>query len=366
MLYRRNLVSLILVLLLLVQPVFATSQDDAGEVSAPTQAPDIISAVHTVDALPANWSPLSPVSTVQQWLLSHTTAAMYTLADDGSWTPVLASALPEDVTADYAGSYGIPSDARGGYAYRILLNAQARWDDGLMITADDYIFSVQKLLEDEENRQNWLFLANAAAVLSEKKIPGDDIVNLRQAGFSNMQEALNAGHVDFYVDTTHFWGLNAGWLPITDRNRLMDFAMPSGMDERTVTPAYLYARYLADGSENSRLQRDFIGVSKSYQNSYTMEDLGLIKAGSFELVLLLQEPLAPSALMQKLENLFLFRKSYWSKDYATSDATYCGYGPYRITSADSAQIILEPNEFWWGTPVSDQFHRIICRVGGKD
>mgnify|MGYP002519920912 CR=1 FL=1 len=68
------------------------------------------------------------------------------------------------------------------------------------------------------------------------------------------------------------------------------------------------------------------------------------------------------ALMQKLENLFLFRESYWGKDYATSPETYCGYGPYRITAADSSQIILEPNPNWWGAPVTEDFDRIICRA----
>ena len=142
--------------------------------------------------------------------------------------------------------------------------------------------------------------------------------------------------------------------------------MPDGLDERYVSGAYLYSRYLASGRENSRFQSEFIGISKNDGGITTMEDLGLLKISPFELVLILDEPMAPSTLIQKLEKLFLFRKNFWGKDFATSVQTYCGYGPYRITSADSEEIILEPNENWWGIPVTEAYDRIICRAAGKD
>lgn len=357
MLQLRKLLCLFLTVLLLVQPVFA------GDATEPVQA-DIVSAVRTVDTLPSNWNPLTP-GEGKQWFLTMTTAPVYTLTN-GEWEPVLAAALPEDVTADYAGTYGIPADAPGSYAYRILLNDSACWEDGAAITADDYLFSTQKLLEDEENRSNWTFLANAEAALSEEVQPGDAIISLRSASFTSMQEARAAGHTEFYVDTTRFWGLEGGWRSISDRSRLQDFAMPSGMDERFVSPAYLFARYLADGAENSRLQREFIGISEAAGKPFTMEDLGIIPVSSHELVLILQQPAAPSVLMERLETLFLFRESCWGKDFATSPETYCGYGPYRITAADPDQIILEPNPNWWGAPVTGEFDRIICRITGKD
>ena len=346
-------------MLLLAQPVFAE------EATEPVR-PDIISAIRIVEELPSNWSPLAPATAETQWLLDKTTAPVYTLTDTGSWEPVLASALPEDVTADYAGTYGIPSDAQGSFAYRILLSGDACWEDGDAITAEDYVFSIQKLLEDEENRNNWTFLANAEAVLSGATKPAEEIVSLRSATFTSMQEALSAGHSDFYIDTTRFWGLEGGWRSISDRSRLQDFAMPEGMDERFVTPAYLYARYLADGTENSRLQREFIGIPETAGVPVTTDDLGVISISPCELVLIMQMPTAPSVLMQKLEKLFLFHESCWGKDFATSAETYCGYGPYRITAADAAQIILEPNHNWWGAAVTGEFDRIICRPAEKE
>lgn len=347
-------------MLLLVQPVFATEETSTAPVDI--ENADIVSAVRTVSSLPASWNPLSPAESEKQWLLNQTTAPMYQFAVDGSWIPVLAQNLPEDVTTDYAGTYGIPATAIGGYAYRIVLNPDACWEDGQPITASDYIFSIQKLLEDEENRDNWTFLANSKAILSGKTLPTDEIVTLRSAGFTSLQEAKKAGYTDFYLNTTRFWGLDGGWRSILDHSRLQDFAMPSGMDERFVSPAYLFEYYLSDGAENSRLQREFIGISKDSGEVMTMDKLGLLSTGSHELVIILQKAAAPSTLMQKFENLFLIRESCWGKDFATSPETYCGYGPYRITAADSAQIILEPNPNWWGAPVTGDFDRIICRA----
>ena len=98
----------------------------------------------------------------------------------------------------------------------------------------------------------------------------------------------------------------------------------------------------------------------------TMEDLGLLSTDSYQLTLILQKAAAPSTLMQKLEHLYLFRKSFWGKNYAPSPETYCGYGPSRITAVDSSQSILQPNPNWWGTPVAGDFDRILCRAAGKD
>ena len=360
MLHLNKISALLLAVFLLVQPVFAQS-----EPSLPTEL-DVVSAVHLVAALPSNWSPLSVRTEERQFLLDLTTAPVYTLSADGSWQPVLASALPEDVTAQYAGTFGIPAGAQGGYAYRIQLNPDACWEDGAAITADDYIFSIEKLLEDEENRANWTFLAGAEAILSGENRPGDEIISLREARLFNIHDALAAGYADLYVDTTRFWGLDAGWQNISSRSRLEDLAMPDGMDERFVSPAYLYAHYLADGAESSRFQSNFIGIRKLSGETMTMEDLGIRKTGPLEIVLLLQEPCAPSTLMQKLEKLVLLRKNCWSNYFATSVETYRSYGPYCITSVGEEQIVLEPNPSWWGDPVSRDFDRIICRAEGKD
>ena len=347
MLHVRKALCIFFIALFLVQPVFAETE--------PTAAPDIVTAIHTVTALPTSWDSLSAQTAEAQWLRSLTTAPLYAMQADGTWEPVLARALPEDVTVDYAASCGIPENAQRGYAFRILLDNSACWDDGTPITADDYIFSIQKLLQNEETSKDWTFLANAEAILSNKKQTGSDIISLGDAGFSSVSQAWSAGYTEFYVDTDGFWGLSNGWMSVSDRTRLRDYAMPSGLDEYFVSPAYLYNRYLMDGAETSRYQSEFVGICQTPGTALTMDDLGLMKINDLELVLILSEPAAASTLMQRLEALFLFRQEGSS-----------GYGPYRVTSANGEEIILEPNPNWWGVADTRGYDRIICRMEGKD
>lgn len=351
MLHRKRLSTLLFALMLLVQPVFAE-----GEVTEPT-VPDIVTAVKSMQTLPADISPLTPATEEKLFLRGLTTAPLYTLSPDGSWMPLLAAALPEDVTAEYAGSFDIPADAQRGYAYRIQLHENARWEDGTVITADDVVYSVRKLFENEHTSAHWQFLAGAAAIGSGKLHTGSDIISLKDAGFSGVTEAWNAGYMDFYLDTEGFWGLDSGWKPISDRIRLRDFAMPGGLDEYFVTPAYLYRYYLMDGAISSRDQTEFVGICSKAGNPYTSDDLGVLAAGDRELILLTQSPMTAATLMQKLEELFLFRSD-------AAEGQLLSYGPYRIISSDTEQILLEPNPHWWGEADQRGYDRICCRKIG--
>ena len=95
MLQLRKTLSLIFAVLLLVQPVFAETVDTAPPTVPPE--PDLISAVYSMEELPSNWSPLSPATTERTWLRDQTTTPIYKLSADGSWLPVLAAELPEEL-----------------------------------------------------------------------------------------------------------------------------------------------------------------------------------------------------------------------------------------------------------------------------
>ncbi len=342
MLHLRKALCICFTALLLAQPVFAETEP----------VPDMVTALHPVEKIPTDFDP----RTAPDWLKKLTAASLFALDADGNWTPVLASALPEDVTANHAGTYGIPGNAARGYAYRILLDEQARWEDGTPITGEDYVNSIRAAFENPKTAENWLFLANASAIRSGKLQPGSDIVSLRDAHFSGIGEAWAAGYTEFYLDTEGFWGLGGGWKSVSDRIRLRDFAMASGLDEYFVTPAYLYRYYLMDGAISSYYQTEFIGICRTPGDAMTIEDLGLVQVSDHEIHLLLQEPLTPSTLMQKLESISLFREN---------GDTPLSYGPYRIVSATKTEILLEPNPHWHGGADPRGYDRILCQKIGS-
>ena len=351
MLHLRKALCIFLMALLLAQPVFAETEGPTEPPTAPPE-PDIITAIRSVEKIPIDFSPLS----APEWFLEMTTAPLYALSDDGTWSPVLAQALPEDVTAEFAGTYGIPTDAQRGYAFRILLNKDARWEDGIPITADDYISSIETLFYQEKTAKDWLFLAGAEDIRSGKLHSGSDIISLREAGFSSVRDAWSAGYTEFFVDTDGFWGLGGGWKSVSDRARLRDYAMPGGLDEYFVSPAYLYNNYLMSGAQSSHYQNRFIGISKTPGKKLTLDDLGLVKIQDYELVLIFEEPSTASTLIQRLDALYLFREL---------NNTFLSYGPYRVTSATHTDMLLEPNSNWLNGPDPRGYDRILCQKIGS-
>lgn len=298
-------------------------------------------AIRYMDTLPGNWSPESEQTTEKEFLRALTTTAFYGL-EDGAFTEGLAL-QPEDVTGEYAGDsrYGIPAGADRGYAFRITLREDVFWQDGAAVTADDVIFALEKDLED------YRWLANAEAYLAGSEQLAEEVVSLQEAGFESVSDAQAAGYTKFYVNLDGFWGLEAGWEPITAQNRIRDWAMPAGLDELYVTPAYLYRTYLAEGASLSWFQSRYVGVGASWA-PLTAEDVGILRTGDHEIVLITGEPAAALTLAARLAGLCLVKQELSGSAYGTSPETYCSYGPYQIVSAGADEILLERNPHWQG------------------
>lgn len=330
---KRNLLALILVLCLCL----------SSAVSAAELEPRI-EASHQME-IPACWSPLGEQTEETELLLALTADRLYHLSPDGSaLIPSLAVSLPEDVTGEFAGSYGIPENTGLGRAYRIRLDTQGRWEDGASITADDWLFTINELID-----RNMLELAIAALndYYTHAEKPSEEIISLADAGFSSVEEARDAGHTEFYVDVGNFWGLEAGWISASGRERLKDAAIPSGITEMYISGAYLFDRYLKTGADQSVFQREFVGIAAAPEY-VQRSDLGLIREDAHTLVLILEAPTTAEALALELSRLIPLREDLFGENYATSAATYSACGPYRIVSCSNGEITLVPNEYWLG------------------
>ncbi|MBQ7801400.1 MAG: hypothetical protein IJ375_03645 [Oscillospiraceae bacterium] len=266
-----------------------------------------------------------------------TSTALYTL-EDGELTPGLAG-LPVDVTGEYAGTRGVPTGAERCYAFRVPLAEDVFWEDGTAVTAGDLLTAIQAKLDTD-----FRWLSNAEGYLAGWERDSDTVVSLADAGFGTLAEAEAAGYTRFYVDTAELWGLDGGWEPITDRARIRDWAMPSGLEELYVTPAYLYRNYLAEGKSLSYLQGEFLGVTADRADVLTLEDVGAVKTGGHELLLISASPVTAGTVAARLLDLTL------------TDSR--SYGPYRVVSADAEEILLERNPYWAGD--TEEYQRIRC------
>ena len=336
----RKYFGLLIALALLVATVLAASAADTKVV-----------AVREMDTLPASWSPLKLDSSEAEFIQDHIGGGMYQISHKDKFIQsYLTTNILDDVTTEYSGHYGIPEGAVRNYAYRITLNDKACWDDGKPITADDWMYTVYKMLES--GNENILILANAAGCRNGQT--RNQIISLADAGYGSVAAAQEAGITDFYVDVEHYWGLGEGWRSVTDITRLKDHAMTQGYNEMYVSAAWIYDRYLAEGQPYAYFQSEFVGIAGE-GTPLTLDDVGIVKISDYELVLILEQPEGETSLKMKLADFRLVRagSSYTSAENSPS------YGPYRVAEVTAEGIRLERNPNWWGA--SGQYEQILCR-----
>ena len=254
---------------------------------------------------------------------SLTAAPLYDVAD-GRLTAGIAR-MPEDVTAEYAGNalYGIASTETRGRAFRIILEAGVYFEDGTILKAQDLASALRERLAD------YPWIAGGADFLQGGEKLAQQVISLKAAGFDTVSAAKEAGYTRFYMDLAHFWGLEAGWEPVDSRNRINDYAMPGGLDEKYVTPAYLYRNYLTEGATLSYMHSRYVGVAETVEKM-TLEDVGILETGDEALIIITSEAMTARTLAARLASLEL--EGLW--------------GPYRIVTWDADEILLERNEFW--------------------
>ena len=336
----RKYFGLLAVVALLMATVLAASAADTPVV-----------AVREMDTLPSSWNPAEADSPEAEFIQDLTGGGMYQISHKDKFIQSdLTTNILEDVTTEYSGHYGVPERAVRNYAYRITLNEKACWDDGTPITADDWLYSIHKMLES--GNESTLILANAAGYC--KGEGRKQIVFLADAGYNSVAEAQEAGITEFYVDVEHYWGLGEGWRSAKDITRLKDPAMMLGCSEMYVSAAWLYETYLANERPYAYFQREFVGIAGE-GTPLTLEDVGILKTGSHELVLILEEPEGETSLKMRLADFRLVREgcSYRSAEDSAS------YGPYRVMEVTSDGIRLEKNPNWWGK--EGQYEQILCR-----
>ncbi len=105
---------------------------------------------------PSTWNPHTYRTNDDAYVNGYTTLGLYEFFFTDGYNgyevrPEMAAAEPKDVTLEYksVAKWEIPADADGGYAYEISLNPLATWEDGTLINADTYVYSMERLLSPD-------------------------------------------------------------------------------------------------------------------------------------------------------------------------------------------------------------------------
>ena len=344
----KKIAALTLCVILTVLPVAASET----EATASPTLPPIYVGVQQLEALPASWNPLDAADANQQAILALTSQRLYRKTADGGFAEEMAL-LPVDVTAEYAGTYGVPANAKRGYAFEIAIREGFFWENGKPVTDRDWLYTIETWMEHGVLP---LEIANYGKYLAGETYPSDRIQSLMEAGFSTLAEAKSAGYTDFYLETEYFWGLEPGWYRVDDRTRLFDAAIPSGCEEMYVTPAYLYRHYLGENGSLTMFQSESLGIPVTSGSAYTRMDVGLlVKNGC--LVLILEAPTTAGTVTAVLAERYPLPSGTNFEDYGNQNH-YIACGPYRISEVTKQEITLEPNPYW--TADTTELERVRC------
>ena len=102
---------------------------------------------------PRSWNTHNATTDTDTYIQGYTEIGLYdfTLSEDNTtyaFVDEMATGDPVDVTSRYSGRYGIAAN-ESGKAWEITLNPDATWENGTAITAEDYVWSMERVLSSE-------------------------------------------------------------------------------------------------------------------------------------------------------------------------------------------------------------------------
>ena len=351
-----------------------------------------------------NWNPHSWETNDDSYVLGYITTALYdfVLNEDMSGYTIIAeaaAAMPEDVTAEYVGQYGIQA-GETAKAWKIALNPLVTWDDGTKINAETYVYSMKQLLDPLAlNRRADSFYSGDFEIVNAKAYFYDGKTSYALAG-SALADAIANGTA--YLDMG-FWGcvgaLDANGNPapqyvkITDDTQYRDAAVAEGEAEAWISAKYLYETYLAAGKPYESYAASYLYVAQTLPK-VSFDEVGIKALDEYTLLLVTASPVAEAEFYMpyNLSSAWLVKQDLYescqtwfdaagnvvkagaanaasiSNDYCTTIDKTASYGPYNFTYYElDKQLTFERNDNWYG--YSDGKHygqyqtdKISCQV----
>ena len=356
-----------------------------------------------------NWNPHSWETNDDSYILGYQSMGFYDFvlnADLTGYSVVceMAAALPVDVTANYVGSYGV-EEGDVAKAWKISLNQAAKWDDGTVINADTYIYSMQQQLDGLAlNRRADSYYAgdfeivNAKAYLYQGKtvtldngasgefesvgdlVKGNDGVYTYKGGKVQIAIGVALDWLSGYSLKDYVDAYGESMFDVEAFNALV--ALDTDADGYVAvtddTIGYLQSVITAsnDWGETDADWVNYVYVDVTYADC-AWNEVGVLKTGEYEIVIILAtEMVQPEFYMPyNLSSNWIVKqdkyeanKKYFDKDgkeitdaskyaeaasvtntYCTTLASNVSYGPYKLSNfqADGGFEFVR-NDNWYG------------------
>ena len=369
-----------------------------------------------VSSLSANWNPHTYQTSDESYPISFITSGLYEFVfNDGlintvegkdpftgyKIVPEMAAELPVDVTEEIKAThpeYNIPESATAGYAYKIALNPNAKWENGTPINAETYVYSMRMLLDPKyqnyrgvdyfdgdfsiANAKNYYYQGQsnyneAAANILDTIVKGDDGNYKTPDGWDvyinlNQPLAYLGGYtLRFYVEYYMIYDEATGEIVGNACFDVTDWAALSALEDANGMVALNdeslgYLTTLITGNpewgEDESYLYNYLTELVAYAPDYSFNNVGLFASGEYEITVVLGKSLAGFNLLYNLSGNWIVYQPYYDANiskipdseayastYNTSVETTMSYGPYKMTWYETDKsMVFERNENWHG------------------
>lgn len=330
------------------------------------------------------WSTHTWETSEDNAIVSYIVSPFYTFylnstKDGWSIACEMAKELPEDVTSQYVGKFGI-TEGESLKAWKIKLREDLAWEDGTPINADSFVYSAKELLDPlMKNRRADSLYAGDFQIYGAKNYVYQGQVSYNAIGIS-AAEYLKSGKLeDLYVNVSDFWGVTAAdgsaYVSVNDETLIRDPAVAEGADEDYVSGKYLYETYLKEGAPYEGYAATYLCTKVSYEDNYSWDNVGFLKTGEYELTMIVTTPMEnPNYYVPyNLSSAYLVYQPLWEScktwwdannnkveagsdktvlvttNYCTNKDTTMSFGPYKMSYFElDKQYNLVRNDNWYG------------------
>ncbi len=304
----------------------------------------------------------------------------------GAYTTNYSAATKlEDVTSSVDAKWGYTDEqkAEGGYAWKITLRDDLKWDDGTAITAADFEYSMQQQLDPAfmNFRANLyydnLMIKGSKAYFFQNEEGTYETVESR--GYATNQAAIDAGEV-IYFNAWNMWG--AQGYPDANGNECPEWLAYNDTTVYTgeyngqpdpVSGVDLYNNYSTTYSEvGAGAGYDATIFVENTQRDVKWEDVGLYVIEDENAIVLCLDK--PYSFLKEDGSLSVWAPYYfsslplvhkakyeaskiapaagatlWTSNYNSSLETTASWGPYKLVEFEAgSHYKLAKNENWYG------------------
>ena len=352
--------------------------------------------------MPNQWCTILSSDNVNSSMEAYLTSSLYEFNyefdADGNIIPggftveYSAATALKDVTAKYAGTYGLAADATEGHAFAMTLREDLKWDDGTPIKAADFVYSMSQqlspnylfdtasnyysgnyVIHNAENyvKQGQTLMRAADSKYSEWTVAIDEMPNELVFDISNSYIGtwLKSNYGSYVKANGAAWTVAALFGNATEDEVKSLEGKSYAEISADATLNDIWTRLLGAWQSEPNEELDFWAFEYSYP-AMDFADVGyFVGDNEYELVMIIDGTLEPldekGNLTYEAGYYFsgwpLVKKDLWeqnenssngipySNSYCTSVEKSASWGPYKVgTYQDGKSYTIVRNDKWFG------------------